>query len=260
MFSFLSAREQRSVHPSMFGDVELIRTCDSSGEEVTLLQLGGSLQSATYHGDRWNWPPFAYIRAFDHMFESDTYRIDAGMDPISDVLMVGGGGFSYPKHVLTTRPRITIDVVEIDPSIVKLARRHMYLDRLERYLLLEGRLDHLEVFIEDGIDHLQKSDSLYDAIANDTFEGSCAVSSFLDETGIDLVKHHLNDGGLYLTNFVVDLTGSGPAKLNSFVDRLSQAFGSVHIIDACDDEFGGADNYIVIATDAEYEFTDSIPY
>ena len=35
---------------------------------------------------------------------------------------------------------------------------------------------------------------------------------------------------------------------------------SVYVIDASDDEFGGADNYLLIATDGSYPFTGVIPY
>lgn len=260
MHGFLSKLTRKGSYPSMFGDAELVDIADSAGEEVTLLRLGESLQSATYHGDLWHLPPFKYIRAFDHIFESDVARAGFGMHPVDDLLLLGGGGFSYPKHVLTKRSNVTMDVVEIDPVIVRMARRHLYLDKLERYLLMDGRLDHLEIFIEDGIGHLRTSHETYDAVINDVFEGGKAVTDFHDGDAIALVKARLNDGGMYVTNFVVDFTKEGPAALNGFVDRLKKAFAHVHIIDACDDEFGGADNYIVIATDADYVFTDVVPF
>ena len=260
MHGFLSKLSKSGVHETMFGDVELIDAYDSDGEKVTLLKLDESLQSATYHGKWWHYPPFAYIRAFDHLFEADTARHGFGMGPVDNILLLGGGGFSYTKHVLASRSDITMDVVEIDPAIVRLARRHLYLDRLERLLLMEGRLDHLEIFIEDGVDHLKSSEASHDVIINDTFTGARAVLELLDETAIGLVKDHLRDGGMFLSNFVVDFTKEGPSELNRFVEKLASAFSYVHIVDACDEEFGGADNYIVIASDASYEFSDVIPF
>lgn len=260
MFRLLSRSRNGRTFDSMFGEVELVQTQDSTGEDVTLLKLGESLQSATYHGDRWSYPPFAYIRAFDHVFESEATRSDAGMDPVRDILLLGGGGFSYPKHVLSSRKGVTMDVVEIDPAIVRIARKYFHLDRLERVLLLDGRMDHLEIFIEDGLLHLDGSHKRYDAVINDVFEAGRAVSGFADDEGIALVKEHLAEGGMYLSNVVVDLTKEGPAELNRFVRKLEGAFAYVNIVDACDEEFGGADNYIVIASDAEYAFTDVIPF
>ena len=35
---------------------------------------------------------------------------------------------------------------------------------------------------------------------------------------------------------------------------------NVYVIDAADEQFGGADNYLVIATDGTYPFTNVIPY
>ncbi|MFR3451637.1 MAG: hypothetical protein ACLTSX_08770 [Collinsella sp.] len=48
------------------------------------------------------------------------------------MLVMGGGGYAYPKHALTAHPALDMDVVEIDPSITRLARRWFFLDELER--------------------------------------------------------------------------------------------------------------------------------
>lgn len=260
MLSQLLRSHKTKAFSSKFGMVELILTQDSAQQDVSIVKVGESFQSASYHGHLWSYPPFAYIRAFDHLFEPDVARVGSGQNPVQDILLIGGGGFSYPKHVLTSRDNVVMDVVEIDPCMVKIARRYLYLDRLERCLLVEGRLNHLEIFIDDGMDYLRQSDRRYDAIINDTFEGSKAVSAFLDASGISLIKGHLNEGGMYLSNFVVDFTREGPAALNDFVRRLKSQFANVHIIDASDEEFGGADNFIVVASDADYIFSDVIPY
>ena len=49
-------------------------------------------------------------------------------------------------------------------------------------------------------------------------------------------------------------------RLFSQVERLRDHFANVYVIDASDDEFGGADNYLLIATDGSYPFTGVIPY
>ena len=49
-------------------------------------------------------------------------------------------------------------------------------------------------------------------------------------------------------------------QLFSQVERLRGHFANVYVIDASDEEFGGADNCLVIATDGTYPFTNVIPY
>ena len=245
----------RSVETA-FGNCDVIISLDQEGRSVRLMRMGESLQSATYLDKRWNIPPFEYIKAFDHMFEASS---PSGL-PIKKVLMIGGGGFSYPKHLLTTHEDVRIDVIEIDPLIVDIARESFFLDKLERLLAEEGREDQLRIIIQDGIDFLASTDETYDVIINDSFEGACATADFLTLSGIDLIASRLENGGLYMTNVVVDFTREGASGLHSFMTALDARFEHVTIIDASDESFGGADNYLVVASDGDYPLTNTVPW
>ena len=97
-----------------------------------MLVQGGVYQSASYVGDRWTEPVFAYYRAFDDVFEAqDAMRAACGHG-IDRMLMLGGGGFAYPKFALMSHEGLRMDVVEYDAEITRLARRWFYLDELER--------------------------------------------------------------------------------------------------------------------------------
>ncbi len=91
-----------------------------SGEAISALQVGGVFQGATYHGERRMEPVFEYIRGFDACFELRPGTRNA--------LMIGGGAYSWPRHVAATRPGVHVDVVELEPGITKAARRYFYLD------------------------------------------------------------------------------------------------------------------------------------
>lgn len=118
-----------------WGLVRRVRGGD--GSPVRVLQVGGVYQSATYlEPARRMELVFSYYRAFDHVFSvrPDTWR----------VLMVGGGGYAWPKHVLATRSAgVTLDVVELDPAVTRAARRWFFLDEARdrwpgRLRLIEG--------------------------------------------------------------------------------------------------------------------------
>lgn len=108
------------------------------GSLVRMLNVGGVLQSATYLDERWATCPFAYLRSFDHLFEA---ALPEAPDPlvVNRVLMLGGAGFAYPKQLLLEHPGVALDVVEIDPAMVQIARERFFLDRLEMQLAAEGR-------------------------------------------------------------------------------------------------------------------------
>ena len=79
-----------------WGFVRQVR--DHDGKPVRVLQTGGVYQSATYLDERRMEPVFSYYRAFDHAF---TLRPDTRR-----VLMIGGGGYAWPKHVLERMRRV----------------------------------------------------------------------------------------------------------------------------------------------------------
>ena len=108
------------------------RVRDENGAEVRVLVQGGVYQSASYVGDRWAEPVFAYYRAFDDAFEAEDAMRDACGHGIDRMLMLGGGGFAYPKYALMSHEGLRMDVIEYDAEITRLARRWFYLEELER--------------------------------------------------------------------------------------------------------------------------------
>ena len=47
---------------------------------------------------------------------------------INRMLVLGGGGFAYPKFALMSHEGLRMDVIEYDGEITRLARRWFYLD------------------------------------------------------------------------------------------------------------------------------------
>jgi len=89
---------------TMAGPALVLDLVDEDGETVRTLVVDGTIESATYLGERRYDLVFDYLRTFDAMF-------DTGM-PISNALMIGGGGYSYPKHLVFHHPETAVDVVE----------------------------------------------------------------------------------------------------------------------------------------------------
>lgn len=277
------------------GQAQVFCVRNASGAEVRVLQTGGVWQSATYLGDRRFEPVFAYYRAFDHMFEAAR----TGGVAVRYALMLGGGGFAYPKHALTTRSDLRMDVVEIDPAIVQTARDYFFLDELEQRLAEEAAAagedaSRLRVITLDGRAYLEACaraqgpgadggalgarpaesaavgdgqgvlapdrTARYDAIINDTFSGREPVRALATVEAARAAHACLVPGGLYLANVVSRAGGTDVEFLRDVAATLMQVFACVHVITAFDDE-AGEDNYLVIATDDEHAgFTDAIAF
>ena len=245
--SYAAAKVLRKMDPkferrTMFGRAVVFNVESDAGETVRMLGVGGAVQSGAYLGERRFEAPFEYYRAFEHMFEASL--------PVRRVLAIGGGAFAWPKHALTHHEDLAMDVVEIDPAIVDIARRRFFLDELEARV---G--ERLHIVTMDGLAYLQCCDATYDAIVNDSFAGDVPTRSLLSGEGIAAAKARLADGGLYLVNVVCGLN-LGP--LQGMVEELQAAFAHVWVVPCTDDDFSSDDNYLVIASDGNHAFTGAI--
>ena len=160
---------------------------------------------------------FPYMRLFDQAF--------ALRPGIRSVLLIGGGGFQWPRHVLKTRPDIEIDVVESSPDVISISRRFFGLNTLEK----DARF-HL--YPADGFDFLLGSAKRYDLILNDAFTGAAADSALLSAEGISLTKVHLSEEGLSLLNMVSAVRGPFTFRTRHIRRRFSDTFRHTLLLQA----------------------------
>ncbi len=263
----LPGRRDAYLYPkTMFGPALVYTVMSEDGRAVRLLRVGRSVQSATYvDEDAYTEPVFDYYLAFDLMFEANPR--------IKNVLMLGGGGYAYPKHLIATRPDARIDVVEIDPAITAIAREHFFLDALiDEYGLAgagsreEGRVrsggaqqpGRLGLICDDGAHYLREyagdeTRGRYDAIVFDSFAGRQPVASLASAECIRDARACLAPGGVLVGNVVAALEGRASAFLDAYLGRLRQAFSHVQAVPLSPDAGRQPDNVIVLASDAPFE-------
>ncbi|MBQ3106344.1 MAG: fused MFS/spermidine synthase [Eggerthellaceae bacterium] len=243
------------VYPqAMFGTAYVYDVETEDGDPVRLLEVGGVFESATYLDERRFEPAFEYYRAFDRLFEA--------FPQPERVLMLGGGGFAYPKHFVASQPFGAMDVVEIDPVITRIAYERFFLGELvERYRTAEtGRLRIVTADARAYVEELACGDVplRYDVIINDSFSGDAPTEWLAGREGLDALKRCLAPNGLLMVNFICDVEADASDLVRLLLD-LRSAFAYVHVIPCVDETFGGEDNNLVIATDGEYEFSDCLP-
>jgi spermidine synthase len=118
---------------------------------------------------------------------------------LTRTLMIGGGGYSYPKEFLQTMPAAKIDVVEIDPAVTKVAHQYFQLPADDR----------LTTYHQDGRQFLlgAKPNS-YDVIYLDAFGSSYSVPFHL--TTLETVTQFdqiLQPNGLVIMNIISAIDG-----------------------------------------------------
>ncbi len=234
------------------------RVHDDNGDEVRVLVQGGVYQSASYVGERWAEPVFAYYRAFDDVFEAEGAMRDAYGHGIDRMLMLGGGGFAYPKFALMLHESLRMDVIEYDAEITRLARRWFYLDELER---TAG--DRLRVITAEARSYLGVTSvghRRYDVVVSDCFGGAEPVRELATVEAMRLVRGSLNPGGIYAANIVSANEGSDVTFLRDCAATALEVFAHAWVVPCGDAEFGGEENYLLIASDGDYTFAEAVPF
>jgi predicted membrane-bound spermidine synthase len=117
------------------------------------------------------------------------------------VLVLGGAGYSFPKHLLAGRPDVLVDVVELDPGVTRLARQHFALPSDPR----------LRIFHEDArtfLNQAHESLDAYDVILCDAFGQVYSVPFHLTTAeAVGRIHALLRPGGVAMLNMVSSLSG-----------------------------------------------------
>lgn len=231
---------------------------DARGVEVRVLVQGGVYQSATFVGERWAEPVFAYYRAFDDVFETEDAMRDSYGHGIDRMLMLGGGGFAYPKFALMGHEGFEMDVVEYDAEVTRLARRWFFLDELERRVGMRLRVITAEARSYLGVASV--GHRRYDVVASDCFGGVEPVRELATVEALRLVKKTLAPGGIYAANIVSRDGGADVAFLRDCTATALEVFGHAWVIPCADEDFGGEENYLLLASDGDYAFAETVPF
>lgn len=174
---------------TQYGRVRIYdRTHADTGLPVKVMQIDKSIMSEMFLDD--------------HDLTSDVYKffrlVDFFVPEIKRALVLGGAGYSYPKDFLKHHPASTIDVVEIDPMVTKLARDHFFLTDSP----------NLTIYHEDARTFLQKNQNTYDAIVVDVFHPSGSLPYHLTTyEAVGQMHKALSDGGVIIVNIVSPVVG-----------------------------------------------------
>jgi spermidine synthase len=135
------------------------------------------------------------------MFLADPVRLDlrysqtmiaalAFGEPPKDVLLMGLGGASVPKFIQKHWPDVRLDIVEIDPDVVKVC---------QKYFKFEGT-PNTRVFVMDGRLYLKRTERKYDVILLDAYAADHIPFHLTTIEFVRLVKERLRADGLVASN------------------------------------------------------------
>ncbi|MCC6486422.1 MAG: fused MFS/spermidine synthase, partial [Candidatus Hydrogenedentes bacterium] len=158
---------------------------------------------------------------------TDFFHVPMALDPtIKSALFVGLGGGTGPKKFLRNYPEMQIDVAEIDPEVVKAAKRFFDVPEDTR----------LRIVTTDGRTFLQRARKTYGTIIMDAY-GSGPNGAYLPYHLATLeffrvAYEHIENGGSLVYNVMGTFGGDNDDIVRGMVATLEQVFQFVYVFEA----------------------------
>jgi MFS family permease len=128
---------------------------------------------------------FRYLRVID-----DVVGVELGSGALT-VVHVGGGGFTFPGYLASTRPGTSNTVLEIDRELIDIGMTNLGFDHPEAVVVGDARLSLLAV----------PQDSL-DLVVGDAFSGYSVPWHLTTVEFIEEIAFRLRPGGIYVANII----------------------------------------------------------
>jgi spermidine synthase len=190
---------------SPFGGVRVVE--DANGLRSLYTGEGRARQSAVYPGRPMHLE-LAYTRV--------AVVGPALAPPDGRILFVGLGGGAMPMHTRAILPDARIDVVEIDPLVVDVARRHFGFRPDSRMAVHTG----------DGRAFIERAPpGSYDLVVLDAFSDDAVPFALTTWQFLDAVRTRLAPGGVVVSNLWTSNRAYEP-----MLATYDSVFGDVHLV------------------------------
>lgn len=181
-----------------------------------------------------------FYRLFSHFVPNPT-----------NVLMIGGCAYTYPRDFIKNFPDAKIDVVELDPGMTKLARKYFNLKNEK----------NLVIYHQDARIYLNETKKNYDVIFGDAFN-SASVIPFQLTTKEAVIKEYdvLNDDGVVMINIISAFEGDKGKFARAEYATYKKVFPQVFLFQVQNLKAGSeAQNIMLVALKSKKEITWDSP-
>ena len=161
---------------------------------------------------------------------------------ITNALMLGLGGGSAQRLFQHYAPGVTVDTVEIDSRVVRVARDFFNVQPSET----------LRIHLSDGRVFLRRSETRYDAIFADAYVSGrygCSLPQHLaTREFFTLASEHLTTNGVMVYNVVGTLRGVQADIVGAVYRTMKAVFPQVYLFPANESQ-----NVVLVATKAKHK-------
>jgi len=230
------------LEESQYYTIRVERTVrEDNGSTINALHLDHLVHSYSDPRDP-AYLEYDYLRVFN-----DVVRETARRRAAFRLLFIGGGGYTLPRLVERDHPHATIDVVEIDPAVTRVARHWFGLPRNTRIHTINADARWFAMRSED--------EGAYDAIFIDAFNDLSVPYHLTTRELTARLRTLLKPDGTLAAN-VIDDYGHG-RFLPAYVRTLESVFGEGRVsvvLEAAEDRFSERSTFVVVASGAMPRF------
>ncbi|MCA1957432.1 MAG: fused MFS/spermidine synthase [Nitrospira sp.] len=167
----------------------------------------------TFHATMWKADPVALFLPYSQLMVA---TLALHPEP-KQALILGHGGGSIAKWLARQWPTLEVDVVEVDPAVVRMA---------EVYFDYHPPANH-RVFIKDARAFLRSMDRTYDVIWIDAFARDMIPFHLTTVEFFALVRAHLAPEGILAVNLASSGTEGDLARAASVVQTMKRSFPTI---------------------------------
>jgi spermidine synthase len=157
------------------------------------------------------------------------------------VLIIGLGGGSIPKKLHKEFPTMEIDVVEIDPEVIRIAKDHFGFKEAT----------NLRAHAQDGRLFLTRTSHQFDLILLDAYHTDTVPFHLTTREFFELARRKLTPDGIIVSNIIGAVTGPSGRITRAFVKTQRQIFTQLYIFPTrrpFNVSLNSIQNVIVVAT------------
>jgi spermidine synthase len=167
----------------------------------------------TFHAIMWRADPLALYLPYSQMM-----MVALAVHPApKQALILGQGGGSIAKWLAKVWPQLNLDVVEVDPSVVKAA---------EQFFDYHPIATH-RVFAKDARVFLQHTDTKYDIIWIDAFARHLIPFHLTTKEFFEVVRAHLTPDGIVVINLASTGGEADQQRANAVVSTIKTVFSEM---------------------------------
>jgi len=191
---------------------------------------------------------------YTKIYAAVTAGLTAGREKLS-ILVIGGGGYVYPRYVEKAWPGSLIEVVEIDRGVTEAAIRAFGLERNTtiKTITMDAR-NYIDQLMQQRRQTDQKK--LYDFIYGDAVNDYAVPFQLLTKEFNDRISNILADDGLYMLT-VIDVYEFG-RYLGAVVNTLKQTFAEVYVMTEARMPDWARNTFVVVAAKRRLDVSDII--